>query len=108
MSKFEFENESYINVAGIVAWDSEERELKSGDIIKTFTVEIIPSGTQLKTTLWPELAHVDVKKGDFVALRGKYTIAQVDDKVFQNLSASSIALVPAEFKVEADDPAGVI
>ena len=108
MSDFEFENESYINVTGIVAWDAELRELQSGDEIKTFTVEIIPSGMQLKVTLWPELAHVTVQKGDFVAIRGKYSVAQKDDKVYQNLSASTIAVVEAAIKLEVGDPAGVI
>ncbi len=104
-----FEHEEYINVVGIAAWDSELRNLpKSGDTIRTFTLETVPYGTQLKVTLWPELAHAEVNKGDFVAIRGKYTISENDGKTFQNLSASTLAVVDAVERVEEGDTAGII
>lgn len=103
-----FEHDEYINVVGVVAWDSEERELKSGDTIRTFTIETIPFDTKLKVTLWPELAHANVSKGDFVAIRGKYTLAEVDGEVYQNLSASTLAVTESIERIEKDDTAGVI
>jgi hypothetical protein len=104
----EFENDTYINVIGIVAWDSETRELpKSGDTIRTFTIETVPEGAQLKATLWKELAHVQPAKGDFVAVRGKYTVASKEDKVYQNISVSSIAVLDAAIRVEEGEEATI-
>ena len=104
-----FETGEYINVAGLVAWDSEERELpKSGDTIRTFTVEILPTGLKLKATLWPELFHVNPKQGDFVAIRGKYALSEYEGNNYHNVSVSSIVLQGAEVKMEQGEEASVI
>ena len=96
-----YDNDTYINFLGIIAWEPEIRELPSGDKIKTFTVGNF-NEVKLKVTLWKELLHAPVEKGALVAIRGKYTVEQVDDNVYQNLSASSIAVVEPVERIESD------
>lgn len=70
-----------------------EREY-SGQNLKDFVIQPIGQGDAIpsvRITLWPELSHADVKKGDFVAAQGKFTVERKGDKVYYNLSASDFA-----------------
>jgi hypothetical protein len=64
---------TYIAQAGFVQFDPQEREANGKDVVD-FTIKCIGKPINLRVTLWPELkAGFGVKKGDFVAVEGKFT-----------------------------------
>jgi hypothetical protein len=63
----------YATVVGFVQFPVTERDLDSGDSVRDVTVR--PAGVDaplVRGTLWPEMGHVEIGEGDFVAFDGEY------------------------------------
>lgn len=82
----------YRNFIGFVQFDVNEREY-SGQPLKDFVIQPVGSGGgTIRVTLWPELSHADVKKGDSVHVAGKFETPTVKGKQYFNLSATDLTL----------------
>ena len=91
----------YGSAAGFIQFDVEEREA-NGATVRDITIRSIATGDLLRITVWPELAGVELEKGDFVAVDGKVTIREVEDKTYVNMSAFNIVRFAPEAREEAE------
>lgn len=80
----------YNTVAGFVQFDVEERTAGDQEV-RDFLVQAIGSGgSNVRVTVWPEYVDVDIQKGDFVAVQGKFTTETVNGKTYHNISANKL------------------
>ena len=87
------------SIQGTVEFDPREGQAGGKDVrnITVATFGLKDQAIKVGATLWPSHAHVAVKKGDIVALRGKFTQNRVDGedgpKVYNNLSVTGITVL---------------
>jgi hypothetical protein len=94
----------YKSFTGIVAFDITEREV-TGKTVRNVPMKLTNSAndTIISVTLWPGLDSVEVNRGDFIVVEGKYKSAESNGKMYHNLSANSIAVFPM---VKSEDDRG--
>lgn len=64
--------------------------------VTEFTVKASGSQTLVRVTLWPEFEDIEVYAGDGILAEGKFSQSKgKGDTTFYNLSAKSIAIIPA-------------
>jgi single-stranded DNA-binding protein len=75
-------DKTYVVEVGYVQFDPIERSANGKDI-KEITIKAIQRGGKpgqnFRITLWPELAHAEVEKGDFVSTEGTFTTSTYQD-----------------------------
>lgn len=91
----------YTTVAGMIQFDVEEREVNGGEV-RDITIRSLASGDPIRITVWPEFKDTELERGDFVVVDGKVTEREHKGKVYFNLSARRIAVVPQEIPAERD------
>lgn len=111
---------TYVTISGFIQFDPNEREANGKNVIEVFVKTTGGEGKNVRCTLWPEIKIPKgdaPKKGDFVAVEGKYSTStyQGEDgssKTSYQISATSYAklgeaypredreVVPARAKVE--------
>lgn len=91
---------SFRTLAGVVQFEPREGTAGGKDVrnITIRTTGLKEQSMRVGATLWPSHAHVEVDKGDFVVLEGKFSRNQVKNKdgeavTYNNLSVSSILVV---------------
>lgn len=62
----------YVGAQGFVQFDVNERDV-NGQTVRDVVVKNAGKPINIRITLWPEFEDVDVQKGDFVAVEGKFT-----------------------------------
>jgi hypothetical protein len=67
------DNTQYVSVAGFVQFDPNEREANGKKVTEFFIKTLGGDGKNVRVTLWPEIQAEAPKKGDFVAVDGKYS-----------------------------------
>jgi hypothetical protein len=87
----------YAVVAGFIQYDPEYRQANDQPV-RDIKVRAIGSQAMVRITVWPELDHVPLVKGDFVAVEGrcrKTTRAAEDGSVkeYFDVDAQSLARV---------------
>lgn len=96
----------YKAFAGFIQFDPNERETPSKQTLRDVVIQPIGYGSKeipsVRVTVWPEHAGVNLSKGDFIAVQGKFTTANVKGKTYFNLSASQLAVLAAGEKAEAE------
>lgn len=91
----------YGSAAGFIQFDVEEREA-NGATVRDITIRSIATGDLLRITVWPEHEDVELEKGDFVAVDGKVTIREVDDKTYVNMSAFGLVVLSPAPRAESE------
>jgi len=91
----------YGSAAGFIQFDVEEREA-NGATVRDVTIRSIATGDLLRVTVWPEHEDVELEKGDFIAVDGKVTIREVDDKTYVNMSAYGLVRFAPEARSESE------
>jgi len=91
----------YGSAAGFIQFDVEEREA-NGATVRDATIRSIATGDLLRITIWPEHAETDLEKGDFIAVDGKVTIREVEDKTYVNMSAFGLVKLSPEAREESE------
>lgn len=86
----------FTTVAGIVQFDVESRELDSGQTVRDATVRSIATGELVRITFWPDFEESEFEKGDFIVVDGKVTPREYNGNTYFNMSARTVAIVPAE------------
>lgn len=84
---------TYMGVSGFIQFDPKEREVGERtvrDIVVRPTNS--SSGQNFYVTLWPDFKDVELEKGEFVAIEGKYSATTKEDKTYHNLSCQRIAV----------------
>jgi hypothetical protein len=87
-------------VVGTVEFDPRDGEA-GGKTVRNITVQsggFKDNAVKVGATLWPSHAHVEVKKGDVVVLKGSFTRNEGTNKegakvVYNNLSVSGILVL---------------
>ena len=87
----------YRTIAGVVQFDPREGSAGGKDVrnITIRTTGFKDNSLKVGATIWPSHAHVDVQKGDFVILEGKFSRNTQEGKdgspvTYNNLSVSGI------------------
>jgi hypothetical protein len=62
----------YVAQAGFIQFDPVERDANNKQVVE-FTIKCVGKPINVRVTLWPELTHAKVEKGDFVAVEGTFT-----------------------------------
>lgn len=97
----------YIGIAGFIQFDVKEREVGERKV-RDIVVRPVNSmtGQNFYVTLWPDFKDVQLAKGEFVAIEGKYSKVEKDTedgpRTYHNLSCQRI-MVRGEL-VEAPKP----
>ena len=83
--------DEYITVAGIVQFDPRQRQAGGKDV-RDVAIRSLANHKMISITVWPENAHVPVKKGDFIVADGKFSQSPGQNKngeqqTYYNLSA---------------------
>lgn len=92
---------TYKPFLGFVQFDPNEREVNGQDIRDVVIKPIGYAGDDvpnIRVTLWPEFKDVILGQGDLLAVDGKYTTPNIKGKVYHNLSATSVVVLPAAAK----------
>lgn len=96
----------YKAFAGFIQFDPNERETPSEQKLRDVVIQPIGYGAKeipsVRVTIWPEFGAVNLSKGDFIAVQGKFTTANVKGKTYFNLSASQLVVIAASEKAEAE------
>lgn len=96
----------YIGVSGFVQFDVKEREVGERTVRDVVVRQTGSTGTNINATLWPDFKDVEVEKGDFVAMEGKYSKTTKDTengpRTYHNLSVQRIRV--EQDVVEAPKP----
>lgn len=86
----------YAVAMGFVQFDPKDKEV-NGQAVRDITIKAAGSQKLIGITLWPEYAGVEVKKGDFVAVDGKFSSSLGQKKstgeTVEYISISPYALV---------------
>lgn len=90
----------YGSAAGFIQFDVEEREA-NGATVRDATIRSLNTGDLLRITVWPELSAVEFQKGDFIAVDGKVSIREVEDRTYVNMSAYNVVVLAG---AERDEP----
>lgn len=87
-------------LAGVVQFEPREGQAGGKEVrnIAIRTTGLKEQSMRVSATLWPSHEHVDVQKGDFVVLEGKFsrnkgTNKDGEEVVYNNLSVSSILVL---------------
>ncbi len=91
----------YGSAAGFIQFDVEEREA-NGATVRDVTIRSLATGDLLRITVWPEHEDVELEKGDFIAVDGKVTIREVEDKTYVNMSAYGLVRMIPEARTESE------
>lgn len=91
----------YGSAAGFIQFDVEEREA-NGATVRDATIRSLATGDLLRITIWPEHEGVELEKGDFIAVDGKVTIREVEDKTYVNMSAFNLVRFAPEARAESE------
>lgn len=101
------EGGKWIGVAGFVQFDVKDREIGDRKVRDLVIRQVGSAGTNINVTLWPDFKDVKVKKGDFVALEGKYSKSTVDGqdgpKTYHNVSCQRILVNGDAFEAPKPD-----
>lgn len=99
----------YVTVAGIVQFDPQEREVQGKDV-RDITIRGVGEMTKdgqrkYRITLWPDLAHAPVKRGDAVFVDGKGSRNENKETgaVYYNVSANAIVVNGVPYAAERDE-----
>lgn len=79
----------YPTFVGFVQFDPVAKEA-NGQSITEFTINAVgfASGQEsLRVSVWEDVGPVDIQRGDYVAVQGKYKPRQAGDKTYHNLDA---------------------
>ena len=79
---------------------SDTREVGDG-VVTDFTIKTLTTQSLVKISLWDDLSGIEVSKGDFAAVDGKYTVSE--DGKYHNISATSIAILPGTTRAPRGD-----
>ena len=90
----------YRTITGFVQFDPTDRDVNGKDV-RSVTVKqtgLKDQSQLVSITVWPDHAHVEIEKGDFVAIDGKFSVNKGKDgegnpKTYFNLSASTILVL---------------
>lgn len=90
----------YVTVAGFVAFDPRPRDA-GGKAVRDVMIQNIGSRKDFNITIWPEKAHVEINKGDFIVVNGAYSTRVTQNKegaavTYHNVSASRLVRFPGE------------
>lgn len=94
-------DDTYTTIAGMVQFDVEEREVNGGDV-RDVTIRSLSSGDLIRCTVWPEFADTEIERGDFVVIDGKVTEREHKGKVYFNVSARRLAVLPQAIAAERE------
>jgi hypothetical protein len=90
----------YRTFVGFVAFNPDDGEAAGKDIrsFRFRTVGVRDQAIDVRATLWPSHADVELEKGDAVLVEGKFTVNKAKDKngdpqTYFNLSVSSILVL---------------
>jgi hypothetical protein len=61
----------YVAQTGYVQFDPNERD-NNGQKLVDFTIKCTGKPLNIRVTLWPELSHAEVRKGDFIGVEGTF------------------------------------
>jgi hypothetical protein len=95
----------YAGAAGFVQFDPREKDV-NGQEIRELTIKAFGTQKLIQITLWPEYAGVEVKKGDFVAVDGKFTSSLGQKRTtgetveYIQITPYSLVVLPAVEKAE--------
>jgi hypothetical protein len=97
---------TYASAAGFIQFPVEEKEVNGKDL-REFVIRGLGSQKLIKVTLWDEWAATEVKKGDFVAVDGKFesSLGQAKDgsqREYLQITAYSLIVTPGIEKAERD------
>lgn len=84
----------YNTVAGFIQFDVVERKAGDNDVRDVLIQAIGSGGKNVKITLWPENAGIEVEKGDFIVAQGKFSQESVNGKEYLGLSANKVLVFP--------------
>lgn len=84
----------YRTVTGFVQFDPNEREANGQDVRDILVQQAGGEGVNIRVTVWPEFAGMEIRKGDFVAISGKLTKNTAKGKTYLNLSAKDLVVIP--------------
>lgn len=90
----------YRTVAGFVQFDPETAEVNNQELRRLVVQATGSEGSNVTVSLWPEWADVEVNKGDFIVANGKFEAREGKDKVFLNLTAYRLVVIPGAEKGE--------
>jgi hypothetical protein len=82
---------NFVTVAGTVQFDPQEREV-SGKDVRDITIRAVHNQQKYRITLWPDLAHAEVARGDAVFVDGKGSKREKDGVTYNNVSAVAIVV----------------
>lgn len=102
---------TYRTVIGVVEFEPNESTTKAGQDIRNILVSqtgFKESAIKVSATIWDSHSHVEVAKGDLVALKGKFdrntgTNKNGDKVIYNNLSVSSILVLGSMDEGVRDD-----
>lgn len=89
----------YRTIAGVVQFDPREGQAGGKDVrnITIRTAGLKEQSLRVSATLWPSHGHVEVEKGDFVVLEGKFSRNEGskdgEKVVYNNLSVTGILVL---------------
>lgn len=89
-------NSEYPTVVGFIQFDPITRDV-NGEQIREFTVNGVGFTGQppVRVTLWSSHEGVEVAKGDFVAVQGKYSQRESKGTTYHNLNAYDVVVLKA-------------
>jgi hypothetical protein len=85
------ESGDFRGISGFIQFDPQEREA-AGKPVRDISIRLSNTvDKKIRVTLWPDFKDVPIKKGDFVAVEGRYTEVTKDVEdgpvTYKNLSA---------------------
>lgn len=101
------EQDIYKVVAGRVQFDPKPGQAGGKQIRKIALKVVGGDSTLVNVTLWPEYADLEINRGDFVMIDGKFSTRvglnqQGEETTFYDLTISDIAVIPAAPKKERE------
>ena len=95
-------DKEYKTVTGFVQFDVETAEVNNQEIRRVTVQAAGSEGPLVTVTVWPEFDNIEINKGDFLAANGTFEAREgKGGKVFLNLSASRLVVLPGADKSEA-------
>lgn len=94
----------YASAAGFIQFDVKTREV-NGQTVRDVAIRAVGSQKLISVTVWPEFDAVELERGDFIAVDGKFkqSLGQAPDgspREYFNLSASALVKIAPAIKKE--------
>lgn len=84
----------YRSVIGFVQFEPGKRDLSDGRVVRDVLVQSGGSeGGQVRVTLWPEFAGIEINQGDFIAAQGLFEINEYKKKSYAQISARQVVVL---------------